>query len=197
MSAPHQELCLWPVSPPSVRGAPGRCGPLCPQPLRLAFAPARLVSLPGGAHLVSPPAGAPDSGVILEPFFARKQLRLFAAFTPRDLPMINGEPGPSLAVLSPGDCFQCATGYCFSVVLYARPQIGPPPAAVLGKPCPVCLLDFAAGATCYTCPCGVVLHCEADKPEALQCAQLRRECPVCGRQLILTEGYVNAPVEDE
>ncbi len=166
--------------------------------LKPPAAPARLIVVSSGECALLPLTENEAAGVLMEPFSdSRKQLRLFVAFSRQDRPTINGEPAPSLAVLAPGDFFQWAPGASFAVALFARPQIGPPPAAALGKPCPVCFVPFAADTICYSCACGVRLHCEADKPGALQCAQLRRECPVCRRPLVLSEGYVDPPLNQD
>jgi hypothetical protein len=194
MLKPFQEVHLWPV--PSVVGS--SLASQAAVPLRLPPGP---FELPSAAPACSQSAGeaGPAGSVLLEPFFNwRKQLRLLAIFRAHSDPHVNGAPAPRVAVLSPGDFFQWAPGFGgFRVALFSKPQVGPPPSAVLGKPCPVCRVPFAATATCVSCLCGVVLHCEPDEKEGLQCAQLRRECPVCKRPVVLTEGYVYPPCHED
>jgi hypothetical protein len=129
---------------------------------------------------------------------ARKQFRLFVRFAEGASAAINGFPAPSFAVLAPGDFLRCAssaTGY--TVALFNKPQVGPPPETALGKPCPVCRVPFLAASSCVQCGCGAVLHCEENGPDSLQCARLRPECPVCGRSIVLTEGYAEPQSHEE
>ena len=137
-------------------------------------------------------------GVMIEPVLNQsKQARLLARFPEASDPRVNGEAAPCWVVLAPGDVFTWSHGPSFRVALFNKPQVGPPPAHVIGKPCPVCRVPFSSAATTVACLCGIVLHCEPDAKEGLQCAQLRRECPVCKRSLVLTEGDVDAlPDED-
>jgi len=190
----NQEIHLWPAAltpapPPTAQ----------PPPVRLPFAPAMLSRTTDAFALAPTPADqAAAPGVFVEPFVnARKQLRLLARFPEASIPQVNGEPAPRWIVLAPGDFFHWAPGFGFCVALFSKPQIGPPPASVLGRPCPVCRVPFADTTTTVTCLCGVVLHCEVDKAQGLQCAQIRRECPICKRAVVLTEGYVNAPSHED
>ena len=137
------------------------------------------------------------TGTVVEPFLnAANQLRLLAIFTKASAAQVNGEPAPRRFVLAPGDHVQWQPGRGFRVALFNKPQIGPPPASALAKPCPNCRVPFAADATCLICTCGTVLHCEPEE-QGLQCAQMRRECPACKRRLSLTEGYVNPPSNED
>jgi hypothetical protein len=124
-------------------------------------------------------------------------LRVLVRFPPDSTPQVNGEPAPPLAVLSPGDFFQWSSAGALRVALFAEPLIGPPPPSALGRPCPVCRVPFVASSSCVACQCGVVLHCEPDGPDALQCAQMSRACPVCHRPIVLTEGYLNPTADDD
>jgi hypothetical protein len=120
-----------------------------------------------------------------------------AHFPPGSAPRVNGEAAPSLVVLAPGDFFQTAPGFGFTVALFCHPQVGAPPAGVVGRPCPFCRVPFAATATTFTCGCGAVLHCEVDAQHGLQCAQMSQACPVCKRPIALEEGYVTPLDEDQ
>ena len=191
MQNANQEVHLWPVMVDH--------GPLLesalPSALRLPFGPTMLTDdVLASPSLRAPPRSAAAPGVLVESFFnPSKQLRLLAWFPAASVPQVNGAPAPHWVVLAPGDFFQWAPGLGFRVALFNKPHIGPPSATVLGKPCPVCRVPFAANSTCVTCICGIVLHCEPDDKEGLPCAQMRRECPVCQRSIVLTEGYVNPP----
>ncbi|HOC56185.1 MAG TPA: hypothetical protein PKI20_11235 [Verrucomicrobiota bacterium] len=156
----------------------GEAPPLCPVPA-------------GVSHFAGREPAFPVP-VVLEPVRQQRgHLRLLARFSQAGAAQVNGEPAPSTVVLAPGDWFRCGTGPVVRVALFNRPQLGPPPAAELGKPCLVCSVPFTTAATCLVCPCGLVLHCEPDERDGLQCAQLRRTCPRCGRTLALDESYVN------
>ena len=125
-----------------------------------------------------------------------QQLRLFAKFPLETVVQVNGAPAPRVVVLAPGDFVQWNDKLAFYVLAYHKPQIGPPPASILGKLCPVCKLPFAPDTVCVACACGVHLHCVPAEP-GLRCAQWRRNCLVCARPLVLTEGYVNSPPHED
>jgi hypothetical protein len=200
---------------------------LCPTtmvPSAAAAAAPRLapVRLPGGVSLLTSGRNAAGTGIdvapmssvaggtraqcrnrsstdaTLEPFInSHRQPRILATFPANSRPHLNGEPAPRIVVLRAGDQIQWEEGVAFQVAIYNRPHLGPPPPALVNKPCPVCRVPLAAMSTCILCSCGVALHCEADEESGLQCAQLRRSCPVCTRPLALTEGYASpAPHED-
>jgi len=136
--------------------------------------------------------------VVLEPVRQQRgQLRLLARFWQAGAAQVNGEAAPSTVVLAPGDWFRCGAGPVVRVALFNRPQLGPPPASALGKPCPFCKVPFTTATTCLTCPCGVVVHCEPDEKDGLHCAQELRVCPVCKRTLSQDEAYVNPGGSDE
>jgi len=142
--------------------------------------------------------GLPDDGtgdgVLVEPFFnQRKQLKLLATFPFGADARVNGEPAPRRAVLEVGDVVQWAAGVAFHVTVFNRPRVGPPPADLVGKACPICQVPFPPDTTTYTCACGCVFHCEADEKDGLQCAQLRGECPRCRRPVVLEPGYAFIP----
>ena len=195
---PDQAIHLWPAPLGAVPQPVGGTIEGAQSAIPLARAPAVLSPGPAGSLLLAPSSSKPRDFVVVEPFFnQRKQLRLFAFFSDQVAPLVNGEPAPRLAVMSPGDSFQWATSIRVRVALFNNPRVGPPPELVLGKPCPVCRAAFAPTSITVSCQYGVVLHCDADEKEGLQCAQLRRECPVCKRPLALTEGYVNPPSDED
>jgi hypothetical protein len=192
MSSERQELHLW----PALSGTrPVLVRERLPA-LRLPNEPAAISLTPLACVPLGQGVGPGD--VLVEPVLnQRQQLKLLMRFPEAAFPVVNGEPAPRLFVLGPADFVQWGQGPGFHVALFSRPQIGPPPAAVLGKPCAVCRVPFVADSICTTCLCGAVLHCEQDRQEGLQCAQLRPDCPVCRRPLMLTEGYVNPPCDEE
>ncbi|MBP8260181.1 MAG: hypothetical protein KA118_11020 [Verrucomicrobia bacterium] len=195
MQTGNQELHVGPASPGE---AARRAG--APEPaLRVPFEPSILTK---GAEdrlvLAEAPPTAEAAGVRIEPFVnPARQLRLLARFPEGAAPRVNGEPAPRLAVLAPGDIFRWAGGGSFRLALYVRPAVGLTPGAVIGKSCPVCRMPLAAGSTCYTCICGVAMHCERDSEAGLSCAPLSRECPVCRRPIVLAEGYIDPPVHED
>jgi hypothetical protein len=168
-------------------------------PVRLAFEPSLLCGASAAPADAPPPVERhAASGVLLEPFFNRhRHLKLFARFPESASPVLNGDPAPRWVILSPGDVFQWEPGFIFRVGLFNKPHVGTPPAEIQGKPCPVCRVPFTGTTTCVMCLCGVALHCETDEKDALQCAQLRRECPVCRRPVVLTEGYLDPPSDED
>ncbi len=196
MQKANQELHLWPVNPDPRQLVADQSASV----IRLPHAPALLgdESPLNASPSWTRHSAASPLGVLVEPFFnQRKQLRLLAWFPAASAPQVNGEPAPRLVVLAPGDFFQWAPRHCCRIVLFNKPQIGAPPVPVLGKPCPICRVPFSPTSTCVTCVCGVVLHCEPDEKAGLQCAQMRRECPVCRRPIVLKEGYADPPSDED
>jgi hypothetical protein len=142
---------------------------------------------------------AQDGGarVALEVLTTRQlQVRLLATFPSSVAPQVNGEPAPHRTLLAPGDVVAWADRQ-YRVVLINRPRIGPPPENWWGKNCPLCRVPFVAQTTAVQCRCGVLLHCEPDGAEALQCAQLSRSCPVCQKPIVLTETILPSPNHDD
>jgi hypothetical protein len=178
---------------------PGPAGGPAQAPLKLPDAAAHLALGANGAALTAlPDHGQPASGVIVEPVRGpRHQRRLLVTFIHEPDPRVNGELAPPFALLKPGDFFQWAPGLGFRVAVLAKPEVGPPPPALVGRPCPVCRVPFVAESTCFTCACGVVVHVEPDGPEALQCAQLSGACPHCRQPFVLTEAHVGLPNDEE
>ncbi len=158
-------------------------------PIRLPLRAARLPAN-GVSH------GPPDP--TFEPLRSKRhQHRLLALFPRGCRPLVNGDPAPPIVVLSPGDRISWGQSKSFAVAVYHRPEIGPPPASSVGRPCPTCRVPLAADTRTLTCPCGVSLHCELDAKDGLQCARVSPNCPVCHRPLVLTEGYQEAGHADD
>ncbi len=191
----HQEIHLWPEAYSGVGGEAGDSG--SPQPMAMAPGPTVLTARSGGLQPMAANAEADADGVVVEPFRnARHQPRLLVSFPAATDPLVNGEPALHRVVLKLGDAFQWTPELTVHVTVFRRPLLGGPPEAQLGKPCPICRVPFAAEATCYTCACGAVFHCEADAEGGLQCAQLSGECPRCRRPVVLEEAYDYTPSQD-
>lgn len=127
-----------------------------------------------------------------EPMLSRpNEPRLLIAAPARVRASINGLPAPRLALLSEGDRFQFDAGPSFRVALFYRPRLGAASAEVIGVSCPVCTIALAEGDRCLVCPCGTPLHAApAEAVEnALDCARLVSQCPVCERPVRLEAGY--------
>jgi hypothetical protein len=106
---------------------------------------------------------------------------------------VNGQEAPRFLLLSERDQFQFDDSCAFHVTIFHRPQIGPAPADLIGKPCYLCLRAFAddPDSLCYRCPCGTLLHLR--DPSGLECARAVSECAHCKRRIMLEEGYTWLP----
>lgn len=104
---------------------------------------------------------------------------------------LNGLPARRVSVLREKDFLHLTPDCSLHVSVLHRPCIGPPPAALLGRECPVCRVPFVAESRCYACQCGAGLHFE-EGPDSLECVRTRTEC-VCGQPIILTEGFGYQP----
>jgi len=145
-----------------------------------------------GPQLLRLPPETMASAVLLEASFAhRPQPRLLALTPGVQILRVNGQPAPRLAVLTERDTFQVNDDWIFHVAIFNRPRIGPPGPELIGRPCPVCLVPFAAGAKVQLCHCGAAFHCE--EPGGLECIQMNAECQACGRPFVLTAGYTALP----
>lgn len=139
---------------------------------------------------------APSASLIVEQVFnARQQPRLLVLNSSGQPLQLNGQSAPRLAVLKEKDVFQLNGSALLHVTILNRPMIGSPRADRVDTECPVCRVPLVGDAACYTCPCGVALHCDST-PDGLQCAQLRSECPRCGRHVNLKEGFTYWPEGD-
>ncbi len=191
----RQEIHLWPEAYPGVGGEAADAG--TPRPMTVAPGPTVLTARPGGLQSIAASAAVDADGVLVEPFRnARHQPRLLVNFPAAVDPLVNGEPALHRVVLKLGDAFQWTPGLTVHVTVFRRPLLGTPPGAQLGRPCPICRVPLAAEASCYTCACGAVFHCEADAEVGLQCAQLSGECPRCRRPIVLEEAYDYTPSQD-
>jgi hypothetical protein len=110
---------------------------------------------------------------------------------------LNGRPAPPVALLELGDELQVG-GFTVYVSEHLGGGAVPVPAELVGSPCGLCRLPFAAGTDVARCRCGEVLHLEGPpKPEAerLECALLG-DCPTCSRPLKLAGGWAWLPEVD-
>jgi len=121
---------------------------------------------------------------------AQHELRALFAFSRGVKPMVNGNFVPKFCVAAPGDVVQWAAGWELRLAVSNESYVGRPPEALVGQVCAVCRVPFVPETRVVVCPCGTALHCEADPERGLQCAQLRGDCPRCGRPLRLQPGSI-------
>jgi len=111
-------------------------------------------------------------------------------------PRLNGQPAPTVAVLGIGDQLQVGS-HVLHVTIYNQPVIGAATDEQVGRDCAYCRLPIAAGATIYHCPCGAILHSEAEATdsadEPLRCLQNVTLCPACQESIRLEKGYLYEP----
>jgi hypothetical protein len=108
--------------------------------------------------------------------------RLVMLTAPGSRVRVNGLPAPIVASLSLGDQLQTDGGHLFHVSRKMQTDPIPPPVRLIGKPCEVCLVPFAAESRVLLCPaCGAARHMEGedvDPEERLECGALGA-CPNC------------------
>jgi hypothetical protein len=112
--------------------------------------------------------------------------------------MINGGPGPPVALLREKDevAFESFSEYVAHVTLFNRTQIGSTPDHAIGKKCPICRTSFDNGTTVYLCAgCGEPLHCEGEEQgqDRLDCARICSKCPICTTPIVTQPGYTYMP----
>jgi hypothetical protein len=137
----------------------------------------------------------PDAAPVLEAVGAGRSQRLMLLNPAGPRPRVNGQPPPRVALLNVKDQLQLGD-WVLHVTMVNRPQVGTPPAEVIGKECPVCRFPIAADTTVYVCHgCGTPLHCEGEEKGAdrLECVHLGSECPVCNAPIVMKAGYVYLP----
>jgi hypothetical protein len=133
-------------------------------------------------------------GIVLQPIIKRRQCRLVMTASAPENVRVNDQPALRASVLRKKDCVRLVDcNIAFHVTLYNQPCIGQPPAALLGKECPVCRVPFSAETVCYVCQCGLGLHLEENKPGGLECAKQKSDCPSCNRPVLLSAGFVWLP----
>jgi hypothetical protein len=207
MSANHQQFHLL------VAGNERGSAESRPAPVAVAspagVRPDALVVPPDPAWLIAPPKAPArlstlraESGracAILEPVTRGRLSVLFCQRFGRHPVRVNGLPIPLFATLKEGDQLQIGSAFACYISLFNRPRLEDATPDRVGRECPVCRVPVALGVRCYVCPCGAVMHCEADGSEdSLQCAQLRARsgCPACQRPVVLEAGYTFLPEVD-
>lgn len=109
---------------------------------------------------------------------------------------INGIPAPRVGLLLVKDLLQLDGGPPLHVSLYLRPDLGPPRAELIGRPCARCRVNVVAKTQVYVCPaCQTVMHAEGDEmddDERLECFALG-DCPGCGEPVRVDEGLIWTP----
>jgi hypothetical protein len=74
---------------------------------------------------------------------------------------VNGQPAPAITMLRLADQIELGDGTVLHVSIHHRPLLGPPPARLIGKSCPVCLVPFESTTRVYVCPyCESAMHLE-------------------------------------
>lgn len=107
---------------------------------------------------------------------------------------INGLRAPLVSVLDVGDQIRIPHAV-LHVTRFREPEVGAPPAGLVGRKCGVCLVAVDEAATVLVHDCGAPLHLEPDAtPEErrLQCALLG-DCPTCQAPVSLDAGFVWLP----
>jgi len=81
-----------------------------------------------------------------------------------------------------------------------RPFCGQPPAAVLGRECPVCRIAFDGDTQVASCGCGAIFHYETPQShptvrelDRLNCFQQAGKCGHCGSPLTTEEQFAWSP----
>jgi hypothetical protein len=108
---------------------------------------------------------------------------------------INGEGQRRVAVLRDRDVLEPAgSPWTLDIALHLKSQLGVPPMELVGKPCPLCGVEFTDQTRIWICPaCGTALHDEPGKSDkTLQCLRLCTECPGC-RGPLVRRGYLHLP----
>ncbi len=164
-----------------------------PEVVRITQGPARLTTTDGDRSRLVADSPTPVASLpVVEPVLnQRLQPRLLLLNPAHTRARVNGQFTPLVAVLKEKDFVQFTDALAAHVTVLNRPRIGPPPAGVLGRECPVCRRKFVVDDKCYGCACGGAFHAEDDL-QKLQCVQTRTEC-TCGRPVILTEGFSYQP----
>jgi hypothetical protein len=185
--APAKEFHLIPDALVGTGDAPR------PEPIRVPAGVCHLAVAEGRPHVSDRPGPAT---LALEAVSAFGQDRLLAVAPARGHARCNGQPLPRVVLLGVRDQLQLGDAL-LHVTLFHRPHVGPAPADILGRECPLCRVALVAGTTVYVCPhCGTALHCEGeDRPadERLECARLTSACPACDRPVVLSAAYAFYP----
>ena len=121
----------------------------------------------------------------------------------------NASPAPPVLLMRVGDELRLPGGLLLHLSEFVSAEIGPTPAELVGRPCAVCRLPLAVGASVLACRgCGVPLHAagpsEPDRerdpvrdpvldPGALDCAGLAETCPACDTALRVGGEYAWLP----
>jgi hypothetical protein len=141
--------------------------------------------------LAVPPESFADV-LVVEPLLSSSgHLRLVVVNPAAGHLRVNGQPVPRVALLREKDEFNLNFGPSLFVTTWRQPHIGPPDAARLHKPCPICRVPLVPDTRVYHCQCGCGLHCERpeDKAEPLQCASLSEFCVRCNSPIIRESGF--------
>lgn len=199
------EFCFF-IEPPlhseaghgDAGAAAPRVGDACPIPAGLSYA--TFVPAPDGepgAERLDIRADRPRRPVpflSLEVIHTSRRAELWMV-GPRELrPLLNGSPAPLLTHLEIGDQLLFANGTIVHVSQFVAPSVGPAPAECIGKTCPTCSVQVAAGVIVYVCRCGTALHLQGEETpveDRLRCADTD-VCP-CTAKILRKAGYLFVP----
>ena len=140
-----------------------------------------------------------DNTFVFQPVRTNSDSRLLMVCPGRKRPIINGIPAPPIALLNVRDdiLFPNAFEFLAHVTLFIRPRLGPVPENRIGRKCPFCRSAFLKSSHTYTCyRCGQVIHYERvghGESNALDCANICDDCPVCRAPIYLADGFVYLP----
>jgi hypothetical protein len=133
--------------------------------------------------------------ICLEPLAGEREAHLLMCAPPQRPVRINGEGQRRVAVLRDRDVLEPAgSPWTLDIALHLKSQLGVPPMELVGKPCPLCGVEFTDQTRIWICPaCGTALHDEPGKSDkTLQCLRLCTECPGC-RGPLVRRGYLHLP----
>jgi hypothetical protein len=144
-------------------------------------------------------AGDPRAGAVaLEPVLVRNELLLALTVAGQEVGVrVGGIAAGPVRLLRPGESIDFAPdGPVVHVALFARPYVGPALEEHVGRECPVCLTTIEPLTRVLVCArCQAVLHEGGESGvragETLECARMSPACPVCSRELIREEGYLD------
>ena len=136
---------------------------------------------------------------VFQPIWNSSGSHLLMVCPDRNRPMINGIPAPPIALLNVKDdiLFPNALEFMAHVSIYTRPRLGPVPEYRIGRQCPLCRSLLLKNMLTYTCyQCGQAVHYklngDADS-DALDCANVCDNCPVCRTPIYLEDGFIYLP----
>jgi len=203
-----QKFCLLLEGPAEeaparkAKAARRRSDPPPLDPLEITEGVSYLVAATGKRpRLRRKPAEGADETFVLEPVWTTQPPQLLMLTMNGEAAMVNGAPAPPVALLRQKDMVQFgpASDCVAHVTIYNEPYIGPPPADVIGRTCPVCLATITSDDTArvYVCRrCRTPLHLEGEETppkRRRECALVSPNCYSCGLPVVMEKGYTYRP----